>query len=152
MEPPSFKVAMEVFKKTGINFQKPVRTKMRVLLRRFLKEGWVQVGENIPVFFKYTPEQEEFPFRIVYTVDAYGQYEIYDEWVEKGIITEDTINFEGIVRAGFNHVCATKKTFHETILSCIEAHYACVYTRDALQKREEYDEIQSIPKLKLRGG
>jgi hypothetical protein len=152
MEPLSFKAAMEVFKKTGVNFQKPIRTKMRVLLRRFLKEGWVQVGENIPVFFKYTPDEPEYPFFIVYTVDSYGQYEIYDEWVEKGILTEEDINFEGVVRAGFNHVYATNKTFHQAILTCIEAHYACLYTRDGLQKREEYDEIQSIPKLKLRGG
>lgn len=90
----------------------------------FLKEGWIQIGaQDIPVFFRYEPQDEHYPFHVIFTGDKHAYYDMYNEWVQKGLITVDNIPVESIVRGAFEHLRSTGEMFHIGIMTWLSDFY-----------------------------
>ena len=49
----------------------------------FIKKGWVKCFD-LPIWFSYNQDREKFI--IIFPVDVYGHYQIYEEWIEEGLL------------------------------------------------------------------
>ncbi len=73
-----------------------------------LKEGYIQVGDGIPVYFRITPSPD-WPVHIIFCAERYGQYDVYNEWIEKDYSLFEKLKINNIIKAGFEHsYCAFK--------------------------------------------
>jgi hypothetical protein len=90
----------------------------------FLKAGWIQVGgADIPVFFKYEEENEQYPFDVIFTIDAHAYYNLYNEWVGNKLLPFENINIEPLVASAFEHLRAGKKMFHIGVMTWLSDFY-----------------------------
>jgi len=135
---------------------------MSPILKAFLKAGWIQVGEGIPVFFKHDPKNNEYPFHLIFTEDSWAYFDLYDKWVKEGKITEDKIDeilVENLVKNAFDHTYATNIAFPTALLNHIYYHYKYnSFGSDPSklelnkQKALEYEEIGNYLLEKIKKG
>jgi hypothetical protein len=116
---------------------------MKPMQAAFLKNGWLQLGgEDIPVYFKYDPIGDpKFPFLVIFS-EKLAYYDLYNQWVEKGHITEDQLekNIPSIARA-YDALRATPEMFQEGALAWISDYYAYEHN---VQEANNYEHIRQI--------
>jgi hypothetical protein len=120
---------------------------MSPILKAFLKAGWIQVGEGVPVFFKYQPTDIQYPFRIVFTEDAYAYFDLYDKWIKEERIKEEILDekfIQGLVNSAFDHTFATSETFHTGMIDILYNHYK--YALSFQKTKEENDKLREKSK------
>lgn len=90
-----------------------------------LKQGWIQCGSGIPVFFKYDADHynNEYPFLVVSTCDANAYYHMWNKWVEEEKIFPGDINADRIFNSSFNHYRAKPEQLTTVIIMAISDHY-----------------------------
>jgi hypothetical protein len=127
---------------------------MSPILKAFLKAGWIQIGEDIPVFFKYNedeyPDGIHYPFHVIFSVDAYSYFHLYDKWIGEGKIKEHQLTEEyinGIIRSAFEHSFISPKNMNIFVTDILFCHYkhnslgVTDYNLKNKKKAEEYNEI-----------
>lgn len=90
----------------------------------FLKAGWIQIGgEDIPVFFRYEPDNIVHPCRVIFTIDDNAYYYLYNEWVAKGLVTVDKIDIESLWKSAFEHLLTDFEHLHKGIMTWLSDYY-----------------------------
>lgn len=95
---------------------------MTPILKAFLKKGWIQVGDGIPVFFRIRKD-ERFPFEAIVTPERYGSFDVWNEWVWKKKITAKQINVDQIVATAFTKYYIPFDRFTRAITDLISDYY-----------------------------
>jgi hypothetical protein len=96
----------------------------------FAEAGWIQVqsvfDDNIPVFFRLCDHFHPNPFDVITTVDGYGYYKIYDEWIKDGLMPPSgltSVTVDNLIRAAFEHYRAAAKVLHAVIYVALKDYY-----------------------------